>query len=326
MVRKITVSPENDIRIPPSLAVASYRLNEVEKKIMLALSGSFNKKGLCSIHVSDLAKVCGFPPSQAKRYVTEQTSNIMRRVITFKMPDGSKYLTHWVQSFGVSPDGLLTFKVDELLVPRFQELHKAYVALECEKVMSLTGTHTIRIYELIKQYHHSKRREFKLEELIEMFQLGKSYKSIGDIKRRVINPAIKEINEKTNVVLEAKYYKAGRKVVSVEFSWTTKGAERKAKQRAAAKKKTSAAETKKPVRLTKADREPPEYKEYVWEKDNILPDKEKLRLKKMAEKECQYCKGRGWGAKFLKEYGTWIQTECICTRQTHFDYDKGGTK
>lgn len=44
----------------------------------------------------------------------------------------------------------------------------------------------------------------------------------GDFEKRTIKPSIKEINDKTNIIIDFKKNKKGNKVQNYEFIWTQK--------------------------------------------------------------------------------------------------------
>lgn len=70
----------------------------------------------------------------------------------------------------------------------------------------------------MSQFHKLGQRECTLEQLREMLDLRDKYPSVKDLRRWVLEPALKELNAGTdlNVTMEVK--RQGRKVVGYLFT------------------------------------------------------------------------------------------------------------
>lgn len=127
------------------------------------------------------------------------------------------------------PDyGGLYFRFAEAVRPYLYDLYgKQYTKIAGRLVFSLSSTYGIRLLELLLQYQNIKefqqageiRRVFKLDEFKRIFGLdkNKSYKQIGNIKNRVINYAIKDINNNTKYRIEYEDIKEGRSIKKFAF-------------------------------------------------------------------------------------------------------------
>ncbi len=83
----------------------------------------------------------------------------------------------------------------------------------------MNSTYSIRLYELLKERQLYKQREFTIEKLREHFGLSeKQYPAYGNLKQRIIKPAVEEINSKTDILVDFTETKKGRKVDKVKFS------------------------------------------------------------------------------------------------------------
>jgi plasmid replication initiation protein len=82
----------------------------------------------------------------------------------------------------------------------------------------LNSLYSVRLYELLIQWRKAKKAAFELE--VFRGQLGlevDDYKRLCDFKRRVLDHAVKEINEKTDLQVSYEPEKNGRKVVGYKF-------------------------------------------------------------------------------------------------------------
>lgn len=82
----------------------------------------------------------------------------------------------------------------------------------------LNSVYSVRLYELLIQWRKAKKATFELE--VFRGQLGldvDEYKRLCDFKRRVLDHAVKEINEKTDLQVSYEPEKKGRKVTGYKF-------------------------------------------------------------------------------------------------------------
>jgi plasmid replication initiation protein len=82
-------------------------------------------------------------------------------------------------------------------------------------INSLSSLYSIQLYEMLAQVPNSKTLKVNLNDLVRKMNLP--YKRYSEIARRVIKPAIQELNEKSNLILAWKPVKGGRFVTMVEF-------------------------------------------------------------------------------------------------------------
>ena len=88
----------------------------------------------------------------------------------------------------------------------------------------------MHFYELLKQYEIAGSRELTIDELREKFELKDKYKLFNNLRVRVIEPSIKEINECTDLSVCYTQITKGRKVIALKFSILNKNRVRKVQQ------------------------------------------------------------------------------------------------
>ena len=122
--------------------------------------------------------------------------------------------------------------VEQKMRPFLLQLQKNFTAYDLRNIVRL-GVYPIRVYELLKQYETIGKRQLEVEDMKRMFEVGDRYKLFGDFFRWVVKPSVKEINKYTDITItDVEKVKAGRRVVALNFIFTTKqGAElRKVRQ------------------------------------------------------------------------------------------------
>jgi hypothetical protein len=86
----------------------------------------------------------------------------------------------------------------------------------------MTSIYGIRLYELLMQWKSTGKREIEIEWLKELLELDTSYERMDNLKRRVIEPAIKDINTHSNFQVSWTQRKTGRKVTHLTFEFSEK--------------------------------------------------------------------------------------------------------
>lgn len=126
----------------------------------------------------------------------------------------------------VSGDILLSWYFGRTFMKMARESNH-WAILDRQAVFHLNSRYSILLFQHISSLvnlHHITRKRFTVPELRTLFAVpeGKS-KRFADLKRNIITPAIDEINSDiTRLHLTASYYKVGRTVAEVEFTWEVK--------------------------------------------------------------------------------------------------------
>ncbi len=103
-----------------------------------------------------------------------------------------------------------------------------YVRLYRPELNRLKRSHGIRLFQMLKgirnkrsKYEQLSVESYDVERLKFLFALGKKYPEFKDFNKRVIKPAIEEINKKTSVlILKVEPIRKNRKIVSLTFHFT----------------------------------------------------------------------------------------------------------
>jgi len=96
-------------------------------------------------------------------------------------------------------------------------LKKNFVKYELINVLLLRSKYSIRLYEIFKSKLWLEKWEVSIDEFRDILQLGDKYELFGNIKKSIIEPALKDI-EKTDIKVSYKPIKSGRKIDKILFS------------------------------------------------------------------------------------------------------------
>ena len=126
--------------------------------------------------------------------------------------------------------GTVDIQFDSDVLPLLVQAKTEYTKYYFENIQQLKSGYSIKIYELCKQYQNTKQgyRDFTIEELKTFLDIPlKKYPRYCDLNTRAIKISVKEINEKTDLKIEAEPIKKGRSTTGVRFYITPKNKEQK---------------------------------------------------------------------------------------------------
>jgi plasmid replication initiation protein len=142
----------------------------------------------------------------------------------------------WINWFGsVScPPGegkiILRFSVD--IKPYLFSIEGNFTSYTQKHTLKFKGSYSHRIYEFLRQWLSFGNKEFSIAELKDRLELENEYERIDDFKRRVINPAIDEINQYSDLWVKYTQRKTGRSVTHFCFTFGLKEAEKTTRTKA----------------------------------------------------------------------------------------------
>ncbi|AFK94369.1 MULTISPECIES: replication initiation protein [Thermoanaerobacterium] len=207
-----------------NLINASYKLTLGEQRVVLAISSMVNPKDKefkdYYITINEFAELMDINLSSNTGLYTRLkrlSGQLLSKRITIHEPDGDLQ-ANWFSSIKYfNNEGKMAFSFDPKLKKYYLQL-KQYTKYRLKNIAGLKSQYSIRMYEILKQYEKIGERTLTIKELKDMFQIGvNEYKLYGDFKRKVLLPAQKEINKKTDLSFEIEEIKTGRKVTSLKF-------------------------------------------------------------------------------------------------------------
>lgn len=137
------------------------------------------------------------------------------------LDDNSESLVRWFSVFRIVPDtDTIRLKFHEDVMPFLFELlkqHKYYTSYGLSDVLPMRRQSSPRLYEILKSYSKNNSEWYFDLERIKYLLNCQHYDRWVDLKRRVIDPAMQEINELTNMIVNYAPVTKGRKVIGVKF-------------------------------------------------------------------------------------------------------------
>jgi len=109
----------------------------------------------------------------------------------------------------------ISFRISPTIAKAFLDFSKGFSKYELETAMSFKSEYSMRFYELLSG--QKKPITYSVENLKIMFKVEDKYKLTANFINKVIEPAKKELDEKSPYSFEYKPVKLGRKITSIKF-------------------------------------------------------------------------------------------------------------
>ncbi|MCO4339788.1 replication initiation protein, partial [Staphylococcus agnetis] len=119
-------------------------------------------------------------------------------------------------------EGRFRIMFHERLMPYISELHGNYTKYQLVQIGAFTSTHSIRLYELCSQYRKTGWRQTSLDDLKDWLQVTGKYDLYANFRKWVLEPAISEINAKSDLLVDVEPIKRGRTIVALKFTIKSK--------------------------------------------------------------------------------------------------------
>lgn len=224
-----------------ALVEASYRLSVYEQRIILGCIAQVRRdqpltdQQLYAVSAQQIADMTGTSLGTAYQNLKAASERLYRREVTLhEAPNGKGKvrLTRWVQTVEYrEAEGLVALRFGTDMVPYLSQLTEQFTRYALTDVAHMDSAHAIRLYELLCQWRDAGQREVSIEWLRDAFQLGGKYPAIKDFKKRVVQPAVDQINEHSPLWVKWDQRKTGRRVSHLTFTFGEKAPEKPQKPR-----------------------------------------------------------------------------------------------
>src|SRR5690606_12936778 len=134
----------------------------------------------------------------------------------------ARHVIRWVQKISYIDDaGMVELQFTDAVIPLITRLSEQYTEYELKQVSELQSEYSIRLYELMMQWKAvGKTNKISVDDLRRKLGVEpKQYKKMNNFKARVLDHAINQINEHTDIQAEYDQYKDGRAIAGFTFKF-----------------------------------------------------------------------------------------------------------
>ncbi|MGP5706551.1 replication initiation protein [Psychrobacter namhaensis] len=218
---------ENNLVVQSNdLILATYTMQKTDKELMLACISQIDSRPDApqvtqdtefKVSADDIKSLFFGKNSKNEQNIYRDIENASKRLydvdIVMSLPENKTLQTRLVSSIVYDPDnGEVALSFASRILPYLTQLKANFTKYKLLEIGELSSIHSIRMYELmvmwVNQFQYSK--EFSLEEFKHVMSVKDKYKQFGQLKARVIETAINDINENTNYRVSVEYKKKSR--------------------------------------------------------------------------------------------------------------------
>lgn len=232
----------NWITTSNALARSAQNLTLGEKRLIsMAISkldsrAKVPKTGECpivKITAKEFADVMNLSPRTSYTQLHSAADGLMSKRVTFfeaahrrgrKKLATTQISMQWVgEARYVKSEAYVEIHFWHRLVPHLMGLQKQFTTYQLQQATALRSIYSWRLLELLTRFRKSGIAEYTVEDFAAaMGATEKQRANFNNIKRRMIEPAVKEMSEKDGWSIEWEPIKRGRRVHSVKFTFERK--------------------------------------------------------------------------------------------------------
>jgi len=226
-----------------ALIQSGYSLSLVEARLILLAIVEARETGqgltaesYLEIHASHYADKFQVTIKTAYEALSDAAQTLFQRQVTLYTIDAAsqkpeKQVIRWVSGIAYVDDmAKVKVRFSPDVVPLITRLERNFTSYELERVSALRSAYAVRLYELLIQWRSvGKTPMFELQKFRE--QMGvedHEYVLLYNLKTRVLDLAIEQINQHTDIQVSYAQYKQGRTVIGFSFEFKVRKPEQAA--------------------------------------------------------------------------------------------------
>ncbi len=170
----------------------------------------------------DYAQQFDLDRSTAYESLAEASKTLLKRTYSYKDTYRGKEAisdVHWLtQATYVPSTGVVVLYFTHQTISLISRLEEHFTKYHIDQVSKFKSKYSIRLYEIvIKWLDNKKTQKYALDEFREKMGISNEYKQMSDFKINVLDKALKEINEHSDINLKYEQFKKGRVITDFQF-------------------------------------------------------------------------------------------------------------
>lgn len=163
--------------------------------------------------------------NNAYRDLEFASRRLFERKVELDLGGNKTLLTRFVQSIEFDSDaGAVTLQFATKILPYLTQLQDNFTKYRMGQVVQLSSIHARRLFELIVCWAGQQQwqQEFDMDEFRKLMNVGGKYSQFGQLKQKVINIALEQINESSDFHVSVGYRKVRRSFKFIQLKYHRK--------------------------------------------------------------------------------------------------------
>ncbi len=236
---KQVVSPAHEqpagrlkVNMSNALTSAAQRLSLAEKRVMMYAVGkldSFKNNGGTSdgsvkLVAQEYAELFGVAGPTSYEQLQACAESIITKQVSWYEPakrGQKKVQINWLSKAEYyAGEGTVSLWFTSHIAPHLLQLKSQFTTYQLAQASALRSIYSWRLLELLSQYASTGWRQIPIDEFCHAMEATeKQRENFAAIRRRIIEPAVKELTEKDGWLIEWQPIKAGRRVAAIRFEF-----------------------------------------------------------------------------------------------------------
>lgn len=219
-----------------ALINASYNLDLVEQRlILLAIveareSGKgINANDPLTVHAESYINQFNVHRNTAYQALKDACDDLFVRQFSYQsLSEKGNVINHksrWVSEVAyIDNEAVVRLIFSPAIVPLITKLEEQFTKYEMQQISNLTSAYAVRLYEILIAWRSTGKTP--LINLIDFRKkigvLETEYKRMYDFKKYVLDIALKQVNEHTDITVNVEQHKVGRSIIGFSFNFKQK--------------------------------------------------------------------------------------------------------
>jgi plasmid replication initiation protein len=172
-----------------------------------------------AFELSDFCRVCGLDSDNGAnyRYIKKTLKELRDKSVWVEIEKGTEATLAWISTVIITKgSGVVRIRIDDMMKPYLIQLRERFTQFELYYTLAMRSQYSIRLYELLKSYEHRQSKTFEIEELKKRLD-AETYERFTNFQQKVLDIAIREINELSDINVTYTLAKEGRRFAKIRF-------------------------------------------------------------------------------------------------------------
>lgn len=228
-----------------ALINASYNLELVEQRIVLQAivkaretETGFDTKTPVFIHASEYEKQYNVTKDGAYKALKDAVLSLFERQFSYReineRGNTENVRSRWVSEVRyVDAEATVKLIFSPAVASMCSRLERHFTSYDLDQIAGLSSKYAVRLYELVIAWKATgKTPVFKLQDFRDKIGLldENEYSTMSNFKKFVLDLAVDQINEHTDIIVSYEQHKAGRAITGFSFKFKQKVKQKKIEQ------------------------------------------------------------------------------------------------
>lgn len=205
-----------------------YSLSLSQQKILLYFISRIkpfdDENTMYEFKIKEFMKVCGLYDNSSVYYkkIKQDIKDLADVSSWIEVEKGKEVLFRWINEAEILPrSGKIHISFHKSVVKYLFELRERYTQYSLNEVLVLSHKYSIRLYEYLCAMRYRQEFEISVDELKKRLDVD-NYDTFAHFRQKVLDPAMKDIDYNTDLLVSYITKKTGKKITHICFKYLEK--------------------------------------------------------------------------------------------------------